>query len=218
MHSKRQVRQIADSITRFGFTNPVLISDDGMILAGHGRVAAAKHLGMASVPTVRLSHLSETERRAYVLADNKLALNAGWDQDLLAMELQALVDLEFDVELTGFSLTEIDLVLDAAKERDPNGPSSSPEDFTPALPTAVVSRRGDLWQCGRHRVLCGDARDLLDYATLLDGEAVDLIFTDPPYNVPIDGHVCGLVQPCDSLSFAPEKVGSDCKVFAFLHS
>ncbi len=190
-HSKKQVRQLADSIARFGFTNPVLIADDDTILAGHGRVEAAKHLGMTHVPTVRLSNLTAAERRAYVLADNKLALNAGWDQDLLAIELQALVVLDFDVELTGFSLAEVDLVLDAAQERDASG-LAEPADAIPPWPEATVSRRGDLWICGRHWVLCGDAREPNDYATLLDGETVDLIFTDPPYNVPIDGHVCGL--------------------------
>lgn len=190
-HSKRQIRQIADSIGRFGFTNPVLVADDNTILAGHGRVAAARLLGMSHVPTVCLSHLSAAERRAYVLADNKLAANAGWDQDLLAIELQALVDLEFDVELTGFSLAEVDLVLDGAQERDIPGPAS-PADIIPALPGVAISRRGDLWQCGAHRLLCGDARKPSDYAALLGDEIVDLIFTDPPYNVPIDGHVSGL--------------------------
>jgi len=190
-HSKRQIRQLADSITRFGFTNPVLIADDDSIVAGHGRVAAAKLLGMTHVPTVRLAHLSGAERRAYMLADNKLALNAGWDQDLLAIELQSLVDLDFDVELTGFSIAEIDLVLDGAGERDTTAPSG-PADAIPPMPETAVSRRGDLWQCGRHRVLCGDARNAADYAALLSDETVDLIFTDPPYNVPIDGHVCGL--------------------------
>ena len=115
-HSKKQVRQIAASIERFGFTNPVLISGDGEIIAGHGRVEAAKLLGWKAVPTIALAHLSETERRAYVLADNKLALNAGWDKEILAIELQALVDFEFDVEVTGFSLAEVDFVLDEAAE------------------------------------------------------------------------------------------------------
>ena len=108
----KQVRQIADSISRFGFTNPVLISDEGQIIAGHGRVQAAKLLGLETVPTLRLSHLNEAERRAYLLADNKLALNAGWDHEILAIELQALIDLDFDVTLTGFSLAEVDLTLD----------------------------------------------------------------------------------------------------------
>lgn len=190
-HSKRQIRQLANSIGRFGFTNPVLVADDDTILAGHGRVEAAKSIGMTHVPVLRLSHLSEVERRAYVIADNKLALNAGWDQDLLAIELQALVDLEFDVELTGFSLAEVDFVLDEASERSVPGPEG-PEDAIPAYATSTVSRRGDLWQCGRHRVICGDARLPEDYRTLLGNRRADLIFTDPPYNVPIDGHVCGL--------------------------
>ncbi len=190
-HSKAQVRQIANSIERFGFTNPVLISDDGEIIAGHGRVEAAKLLGLETVPTLKLSHLTETERRAYVLADNKLALNAGWDTQMLATELQGLVDLDFDVTLTGFSLAEVDLTLDAARDGDPNAPSG-PEDDIPAMATTAVSRAGDLWGLGRHRLLCGDARESADYERLLDGAKVDLVFTDPPYNVPIDGHVCGL--------------------------
>ena len=190
-HSAKQIRQIADSITRFGFTNPVLVSDEGQIIAGHGRVAAAKLLALEAVPTVRLSHLSETERRAYVLADNKLALNAGWDHEILAIELQALIDLDFDVTLTGFSLAEVDLTLDAAREGDPEV-GSGPEDEIPAYGGQAVSRKGDLWILGRHRLVCGDARRAEDYALLMDGKVADLIFTDPPYNVAIDGHVCGL--------------------------
>ena len=191
-HSKKQLRQIADSITRFGFTNPVLISDTGEIIAGHGRVQAAKLLGHATVPSIRLSHLSDAERRAYVLADNKLALNAGWDKEILAIELQALIDLDFDVGLTGFSLAEVDLVLDEASEASAKGPAQTVEDEVPAFSGRTVSQRGDLWQLGRHRLICGDARRPEDYAALLGEEKVDLIFTDPPYNVPIDGHVCGL--------------------------
>ncbi len=190
-HSKKQVRQIADSIERFGFTNPVLVSDDGEIIAGHGRVAAAKLLGMRSVPTLALSHLSAAERRAYVLADNKLALNAGWDQEMLAIELQGLMDLNFDLSVTGFSLAEIDLVLEGAADSQVDGPEG-PEDVIPALSDVVVTRRGDVWQLGRHRLICGDARNGVDYQVLLSGETVDLIFTDPPYNVPIAGHVSGL--------------------------
>src|SRR6516162_32570 len=124
-HSKKQIRQIADSIRRFGFTNPVLIGEDGKIIAGHGRVEAAKLLGIDCVPTVRLAHLNAARRRAYVLADNKLALNAGWDRKLLAIELQGLIDIDFDVELTGFSPTEIDLVLDEAREGAANGPTEA---------------------------------------------------------------------------------------------
>lgn len=190
-HSKKQISQIADSIKRFGFTNPVLISDQSEIIAGHGRVEAAKLLKISMVPTLRLSHLNETERRAYVLADNKLALNAGWDQEILAIELQALIDLDFDTGLVGFSLAEIDLTLDAARGADPKA-QLGPEDDIPALAGQAVSQTGDVWILGRHRLICGDARDLEAYAKLLRGQVADLIFTDPPYNVPIDGHVSGL--------------------------
>ena len=189
-HSRKQVRQIADSIRRFGFTNPVLVSDEGEIIAGHGRVEAAKLLGLESVPTLPLSHLSETERRAYVLADNKLALNAGWDQDMLAIELQALVDLQFDTSLTGFSTAEIDLTLDAARERDPEAPDAA-EDVVPPLGGPAVCRPGEVWRLGRHRLLCSDAREPGAYEALMAGERADLVFTDPPYNVAIDGNVCG---------------------------
>ena len=190
-HSKKQVKQIAASITRFGFTNPVLISDDGEIIAGHGRVEAAKSLGWKAVPTLALSHLSATERSAYVVADNKLALNAGWDRDILAIELQALIDFDFDVELTGFSLAEIDLVLDEASDADPAG-SDAEEDQVTFATGKPVSRHGDLWILGRHKLLCGDARSSIDFEALLGGERADLVFTDPPYNVKIDGNVCGL--------------------------
>ena len=191
VHSKKQIRQIARSIERFGFTNPVLVSDDREIIAGFGRVQAAKLLGLPMVPTLALSHLTATERRAYVLADNQLALNAGWDKEILAIELQALVDSNFDVEVTGFSTAEIDLTLDEAQESSISG-SPAPEDEIPPIGVEPVSRQGDLWRLGRHRLLCGDSRKASDYARLLDGETVDLIFTDPPYNVRIDGHVSGL--------------------------
>ena len=192
-HSKKQVRQIADSIQRFGFTNPVLVSDDDEIIAGHGRVAAAKLLGMESVPTLRLSHLDAAQRRAYVIADNKLALNAGWDREVLAIELQALIDLEFDVEITGFSLAEVDVLLDDAREASP-APEHEAEDTVPPLvdPAAAVSRPGDLWRLGRHRLCCGDSRKPETFDCLLGGERADLVFTDPPYNVLIDRNVCGL--------------------------
>ena len=189
-HSRKQVKQIAASTERFGFTNPVLISDDGEIIAGHGRVEAAKLLGWSSVPTIALSHLNDAERRAYVLADNKLALNAGWDREILAIELQALVELEFDVELTGFSLAEVDLVLDEASDADPCG-ADEPDDRVPAIGGPAVTRLGDIWLLGRHRLLCGDAQASESFERLMAGEKADLVFTDPPYNVVIDGHVCG---------------------------
>ena len=190
-HSKMQIKQIAESIERFGFVNPVLVGDDGTIIACHGRVDAAKLLGLRAVPTLALSHLTEAEKRAYVIADNKLALNAGWDREILAIELQGLIDLDFEVELTGFSLAEIDLVLDEAGEADPNVPDSA-EDIFAVVAGPAISRRGDLWIMGRHKLICGDARDTSDYARLLGSERVDMVFTDPPYNVSIDGNVCGL--------------------------
>lgn len=189
-HSKKQLRQIAASIERFGFVNPVLVSDDDEIIAGHGRVEAAKLLGLKAVPTLAISHLSETERRAYILADNKLALNAGWDRDLLAIELQGLIDLDFDIELTGFSLAEIDFTIDEARDAKPDQ-SDAPEDETPVMAGPAVTAPGDLWRLGHHRLICGDAQDAGVFRTLLGESQADLLFTDPPYNVKIDGHVCG---------------------------
>lgn len=157
-HSKKQIRQIADSIRRFGFTNPVLVSDDDEIIAGHGRVEAAKLLQMKSVPAVRLSHLNAVQRKAYLIADNKLALNSGWDHQLLAVELQALVDLDFGVEITGFSLAEVDLVLEEARDCRTDLRCDA-TDETPCLPelASATARSGDLWLLDRHRLLCGDA-------------------------------------------------------------
>lgn len=190
-HSRRQLRQIADSIQRFGFTNPVLVDHDGRILAGHGRVAAAMQLGMREVPVLCIGDLSPAERKAYALADNKIALNAGWDQELLAFELQELIEIDFEVELTGFSLAEIDFTLDAAKNSSPDG-HDAPEDCIPPMAEEAVTRPGDIWLLGRHRLLCGDARSSSDLELLMGSRRADIIFTDPPYNVPIDGHVCGL--------------------------
>jgi DNA modification methylase len=192
-HSKKQIRQIADSIKRFGFTNPILIGDDNEIIAGHGRVEAAKLLGMESVPTVRLSHLDTTQRRAYVIADNKLALNAGWDREVLAIELQALVDLDFGSEITGFSLAEADLVIEEARESSPSLKHDADDEIRPLSDVlSAVTRAGDLWLLGRHRLLCGDSRDRQAFDGVLEDERADVVFTDPPYNVAIDGHVCGL--------------------------
>jgi DNA modification methylase len=192
-HSRKQIRQIADSIQKFGFTNPVLIGDDDEIIAGHGRVEAAKLLGMQSVPTLRLSHLDAAQRRAYVIADNQLASNAGWDREVLAIELQALVELEFDVEITGFSLAEVDLLFDEARESSPDPEHAAENEILPLEdPRSAVARPGDLWLLDRHRLLCGDSREAASFHHLLQDERADLVFTDPPYNVPIDGHVCGL--------------------------
>jgi DNA modification methylase len=187
-HSRAQIKQIADSIQRFGFANPILIDDDDQIIAGHGRAGAAKLLGLDEVPTVRLSHLSPTERRAFILADNRLAEKAGWDREILAIELQGLIDLDFEVELTGFETAEVDLILEEAEDakREASGPEDDIPDSGPA-----VSRPGDLWILGAHRLLCGDAREAGSYDRVLDGATAQFVFTDPPYNVRIPGHVSG---------------------------
>jgi DNA modification methylase len=190
-HSRKQVRQVAESIRRFGFTNPILVDSDNGIIAGHCRVEAAKLLGLSEVPTQPLAHMSAVEKRAYVLADNKLAQAAGWDRETLAIELQALIDLDFEVELTGFEVPEVDIILDDANEA--KGKTAGPEDEVsePSLgPT--VSKPGDLWLLGQHRLLCRNSLDEASYERLLEGEKAEFVFTDPPYNVPINGHVCGL--------------------------
>lgn len=188
-HSRKQVRKIARSMEEFGWTNPVLIDDDHQIVAGHGRVQAARLLGLTEVPTLRLSHLSAAQLRAYMIADNKLALDAGWDVEILAAELGGLIELGLDVELTGFGSGEIEVILSDEAER--NGPDLDPED---RIPTAgpEVTRPRDLWQLGPHRLLCGDALEADPYDALLSGERADLVIADPPYNVPVDGHVNGL--------------------------
>lgn len=192
-HSNKQIRQIANSIERFGFTNPVLVDEADCILAGHGRVAAAQLLGMPEVPVLCIGDLSHADRKAYILADNKLALNAGWDQELLALELQELIDFDFDLEQTGFSLAEVDFILDAAADANP-ARADAASDRMPQITGPAVTRLGDLWTLGRHRLLCGDARAAADYALLMSGEVGGVVFTDPPYNVAIDGNVCGLGQ------------------------
>lgn len=185
-HSKKQIRQIAESISAFGFTNPVLVDATGEVIAGHGRLAAARMLGLAEVPTLCLDWLSEEQKRAYVIADNRLAEKAGWDRELLAIELGELMALEFDATLTGFEMKEIELIIDA-------GAALLADDEEP-MPQAgsAVCQVGELWQLGAHRLLCGDALDRASYATLLGKERARLVVTDPPYNVKISGHVSGL--------------------------
>ena len=191
-HSKKQIRQIADSIKSFGFTNPVLIDDQAMILAGHGRVEAARSLGMDKVPCVRLASLSEAQKRAYVLADNKLALNAGWDEEILAKELQFLLECpEINLDLTGFEPREIDILLDEVPIG--KGAADPAEDRLPPLKSEgdTVTRLGDLWLLGPHRLLCGNALSPEAYSCLMGQEKAQMVFTDPPYNVPIQGYVGG---------------------------
>jgi hypothetical protein len=187
-HSKHQIRQIAASIKEFGFTNPILIDQDYTIIAGHGRVAAAMQLGMSLVPTIQLENLSPDQIRAYVLADNRLAEKAGWDKSVLAIELQHLLTIEsdFDISSTGFEVPEIDLIL-SCKTGKPD-----PDDNFEIIETDnATSQLGDLWSLGKHRVLCSDSLRDDSYSILMGNRLADVVFTDPPYNVPIDGHVSG---------------------------
>ena len=187
-HSKKQIRAIARSIGASGWTNPLLIDEGRVIVAGHGRHAAAIELGLATVPCIVLTDLSPAEIRAYRLADNRIALDSTWDEELLAPEFEALAIEGLDLELTGFDASEIDLVIDAGRG-EPLDPADDAvaDDDSPA-----VSRMGDLWLLGEHRLLCGDATQVASYEALMDGERARMVFTDPPYNVPINGHVSGL--------------------------
>lgn len=181
-HSDEQVKQIAASIREFGFNNPILIRDDLTVIAGHGRLAAAKVLGLKEVPTISLSHLTPLQVRAYVLADNKLAMNAGWDDEMLALELKDLEMEGFDVSLTGFDEVEIGALL-ADKTED----GLTDEDEVPEVPVEPTTRMGDVWLIGKHRVMCGDSTSIDAVNKLLNGNTVDLVFTDPPYNVAFNG-------------------------------
>jgi DNA modification methylase len=175
-HSAEQVQQIARSIEEFGFTNPVLIDQDNGIIAGHGRVEAAKQVSMDLIPCIRLSHLSEAQKRAYVIADNKLALNAGWDDDLLRLEIGALRDIEFDIDLLGFSAEEIDNLFPEEQES-----GLTDEDAVPDAPEDPVTKQGDIWILGNHRLMCGDSTSIDAVETLMDGQKADMVFADPPY-------------------------------------
>jgi DNA modification methylase len=177
-HSDEQVAQIAASIKEFGFTSPLLVDGDNGILAGHGRLAAARKLGLIEVPVIELAHLSPQQRKAYILADNRLALNAGWDEDLLKLELSELADLDFDLDLIGFTDKELDVLLGA----DENA-GLTDDDAVPEVPEEPVSKRGDVWILGEHRVMCGDSTMLADVEKLMDGQLADMSFMDPPYNV-----------------------------------
>ena len=179
-HSDAQVAQIAASIAEFGWTNPILAGSDGVIVAGHGRLAAAQKLGLASVPVVVLDHLTATQRRALVIADNRIAENAEWDEAMLRVELADLQDEGFDLDLTGF---DADALAELMAGDEPVNDGQTDEDAVPEVGETPVSRPGDVWQLGPHRLLCGDAIVAASYDALLDGESVDMVFTDPPYNV-----------------------------------
>ncbi|UZR28101.1 site-specific DNA-methyltransferase [Methylococcus mesophilus] len=179
-HSDAQIAQIAASIAEFGFTAPILAGADGVIVAGHGRWAAARQLGLSQVPVIVLDHLSPTQRRALVIADNRIAENAGWDESLLKLELTALQDEDFDLGLTGF---DADALLDLLADEASVTEGQTEDDVAPDVPVQPVSRPGDVWILGSHRLLCGDATLAEHYDRLLAGESVDMVFTDPPYNV-----------------------------------
>jgi hypothetical protein len=176
-HSDAQVAQIAASISEFGWTNPVLVDGENGVIAGHGRVMAARKLGLDRVPVIELAHMSEAQKRAYLLADNQLALNAGWDEALLRLELADLSELGFDLGLIGFGAGELEQLLAGSKE------GLTDDDDAPALPEQAVTRPGDLWVLGDHRILCGDATVPADVERVLGGSLADMTWTDPPYGV-----------------------------------
>jgi len=180
-HSEAQVAQIAGSIREFGFTNPVLIDAENGIIAGHGRIMAAQKLGLTEVPCIRLDHLTETQRKAYVIADNKLALNSGWDDSMLALELAELQDDNFDLSLTGFDESELaDLLAETIEgETDP--------DDVPEPPVNPVTVLGDVWIMGNHRLMCGDSTSIDAVERLMAGRKADMVLTDPPYGVSFVG-------------------------------
>ena len=182
-HSDEQVSQLAASIGEFGFTNPLLIDGERQIIAGHGRLAAAIKIGMEDVPCIVLDHLTEAQRRAYVIADNKLALNAGWDEDLLKLELSALDQIGFDLSVIGFDDYELaGLVID-----DDIAGGLTDEDDVPEVAEIPISKQGDIWLLDNHRVMCGDSTSIDDVDKLVQGGVIDMVFTDPPYNVAFNG-------------------------------
>jgi DNA modification methylase len=179
-HSEEQVAQVAASIQEFGWTNPILVGGDGVIIAGHARLLAARKLGMAEVPVIVLDHLTETQRRALVLADNKLALNAGWDEDMLRVELESLKEDDFNLDLVGFTTEELDnLLCDPEETRD----GLTDEDAAPEPQETAITVPGDVWLLGEHRLLCGDATQIEAVEKVLAGGLADMVFCDPPYNV-----------------------------------
>ena len=181
-HSDEQVAQICGSIKEFGFTNPVLIDGEGVIIAGHGRTIAAQRLNMKEVPCLRLDYLTEAQKKAYVIADNKLALNAGWDDEMLALELGDLKDLDFDLSLTGFDDDELNKLLAEAVNE-----GLVDEDEAPLPPDEPISKLGDVWQLGSHRVMCGDSTSIDAVDKLMEGQKADMVFTDPPYGMSYGG-------------------------------
>ena len=179
-HSEEQVAQIAASIVEFGFTNPILAGSDGVIVAGHGRLAAAQKLGLDTVPVVVLDHLTPTQRRALIIADNRIAENAGWDDTMLRIELQSLQEDGFNLDITGFDADALAEIM-AGEETTVDGQTD--DDAVPEVPVTPISRPGDVWELGKHRLVCGDATDPKSYELLMAEAQADMVFSDPPYNV-----------------------------------
>lgn len=202
-HSTDQVQKIMASMMEFGFTNPILVAGTG-ILAGHGRLMSARELGLTTVPVIRLDHLSDAQQRAYVLADNRLAEDAGWDEELLAAELHSLAEDGYDLSLTGFNEDEIDDLLADFDQEQSADPSVTDPDIAPPAPAIPVSQLGDIFRLGNHRVICGDSTNLEQIQTMLNGDVIDCLWTDPPYNVAYESDIAGSIQndDMDDASFA----------------
>jgi site-specific DNA-methyltransferase (adenine-specific) len=181
-HDDNQVTQIASSIREFGFNNPILIDDNYGIIAGHGRLMAAKKLGLLEAPTIKLSHLSDAQRKAYILADNRIAMNSGWDNELLALELKELDD-DIDLSLLGFDADELNALLNPVELTD----GLTDEDAVPEVPDEPVTKLGDIYQLGNHRLMCGDSTSIDAVEKLMDGQLADQLVTDPPYNIAYEG-------------------------------
>ncbi|MEI8389308.1 MAG: DNA methyltransferase [bacterium] len=194
IHKNKQIQQIVNSISEFRFNNPILVDENNVIIAGHGRLLAANHLNMPQIPVIKLSHLSDAQKKAYRIADNKLTENGEWDFDLLKIEFEDLsnLELDFNLDITGFDTADIDVMLDDTltnKEVKLDEKANA----VPFIPeNEIVSQLGDIWQLGKHKIICGNSLDKAVFELLLQDEKAAMIFTDPPYNVKVDGHVCGL--------------------------
>lgn len=194
IHKSKQIQQIVNSISEFKFNNPILIDENNIIIAGHGRILAAKHLNMSEVPVIKLLHLSEAQKKAYRIADNKLTENGEWDYDLLKLEFTELekLDLDFSLDITGFDVTDIDIILDN-NLTDKEIKIDEKANTVPFInENEIISKPGDIWQLGKHRIICGNSLERNTYNLLLEDKKANMVFTDPPYNVKVDGHVCGL--------------------------
>lgn len=197
-HSDEQVAQIAASIKEFGWTNPILIDGENGIIAGHGRLMAARKLGQTEVPVIELKDMTEAQKKAYVIADNKLALNAGWDNEILKIEIEALKEVGFDIDLLGFDEKELGLLLQPEQVQ-----GLTDEDAAPAVPDEPQTKPGDIYQLGKHRVMCGDSTSMDDLETLCEGQLVDMWLTDPPYNLAYEG------KTKDALKIKNDKMDDD---------